>query len=611
MSISAKLFLAAYQNLGLDSEPYYIYGSGKCCDDIYSFILAQGLRAPEAVLDTEVKSKELYAVNDIATWDRDALRDHYIICASLAFFDAISTRLVNAYKIPVHNIKSLHSESLASKAWDEHCNLATATFTVNNSADAGSASYVKNGYYVGCISNQLVIDLQQTLSRSDYKPLERDQYETHYVYSNSLSDQQLTEINQQQEFAQLNQENLTKIQQLADILYEEVRDEIQSDWRVINVRAWQSKESSNGVFASNQLHTDGFHQSIKKILVYLSAPSKSTGTTELVLSNGDSFVLEGEAGTWLLFDNSRLLHKGIYNPAYIRNVVELTIAPSTYKTQGVSVGGNNAWYPELPWYRAVSSVNLGGGKAFKSPGWVNYDVIKHPNVTQLTFDESTQLPHKDKSISLVYSSHFFEHISSSTLRPLLQETHRILVEHGDLVIKLPDFENVIAQYKAGNSDYFELWNISDETLQLWKNFDVKDCIENRASMIFLGYWNRHYGDHFSNQRSFSREAYHGPARIEKKQIKKLLTQESPNKISEYLKHHVLKNESSENISFNHQNAWSKTELIQMMNRLGFSVTSTDKNVIQNHFPDIPDLLEASEISMYLSFKKTPNTLLGS
>ena len=209
MSVSAKLFLATYQNLGLGSAPYFIYGSGKCCDDIYSFILSQGLRVPEAVLDTEIKSKELYSVNDIATWDKEALRAHYIICASLAFFDAISTRLVNSYKIPVQNIKSLHSESLASKAWDEHCNLATATatatatFTVNNSANAGSTSYVKNGYYVGSLSNQQVIDLQETFSRSDYKPLEVDQYETHYLYSNSLSEQQITEINQQQEFAQL------------------------------------------------------------------------------------------------------------------------------------------------------------------------------------------------------------------------------------------------------------------------------------------------------------------------------------------------------------------------------------------------------------------------
>ncbi len=243
----------------------------------------------------------------------------------------------------------------------------------------------------------------------------------------------------------------------------------------------------------------------------------------------------------------------------------------------------------------TSKLNLGGGRKWKSPGWLNLDSAASP---AFHFVYDCRFPCERESQEIVYSSHLLEHLPIVVVHNVLNEIRRVLKCGNSLVIKIPDFNNVLSNWRSGNKRYFGKLGMN-KVVSTWGSKDVIDNIDNRCSMMFCGFWNEEYGDHFSKGIKEDPDAYHGPVPMAEEELKKLLFTNSPYLISSTLRKLALKHG---NITFNHQTAWSRKEFVDLIKNHGFSV-EMNLDYILNKYASVPGILTQKEISLYLVGRK--------
>lgn len=246
-------------------------------------------------------------------------------------------------------------------------------------------------------------------------------------------------------------------------------------------------------------------------------------------------------------------------------------------------------------------INIGSGK-MSWIGWLCLDELIHPTVFNIKFTSSCVFPIKSNSISLAYTSHCLEHLNDNVVNRLLEEVKKCLLPGGYFVVKIPDFDYFKKEYILGNSNAMNNKGC-ESVIWSWKNLDVEDNFENRTAMMFSGYWNKNYGDHFSGNISYSDlGAYHGPPLIEKSKLIEILRDLEIRDISKTLNNIILKDTNLG--SFNHCNAWSKHDLEKLLIHHGFGIKKMDKlSILKNFNNQIPDLESMYEWSMVvIAFK---------
>ncbi len=247
------------------------------------------------------------------------------------------------------------------------------------------------------------------------------------------------------------------------------------------------------------------------------------------------------------------------------------------------------------------NISIGGGANYHHAGWHNFDSASGPlNPWPLAFTPQTTFPVPDKWARLVYSSHCLEHLDDATVSRVLSEARRMLRPDGALVLKLPDFEQVLDRWRAGDEAYFDQWGMAD-VIPTWKNMGMEATIDAKAAMIFCGWWNDAYGDEFGRRRPEAERAYHGPAVIEnlRERMENELArwENRPYGLSKAFVGRV--NSQQVGAHFNHRNAWCRTELRErVLKEAGFAVLSQDAAAIIKRYADIPGILDQRPISMY-------------
>jgi hypothetical protein len=244
-------------------------------------------------------------------------------------------------------------------------------------------------------------------------------------------------------------------------------------------------------------------------------------------------------------------------------------------------------------------LNIGGGPKWNHKGWLNLDATAP---MPFIFEKHNEFPLKDNSQEIVYSSHALEHLPEAVVDYVLKESHRVLGDYKDLVIKIPDFDNILAHWRVNDDAYFRKEHGGlRKIIPTWKSKGVPDTIDYRCSMIFCGFWNQAYGDHFSKKIKKHPDAYHGPVPMSEKELKELLSTGKPNLISSTLRAEALK---QGDITFNHQTAWGKEEFIELLRSHGFFIR-THMNVedILKEYSFIPGINEMKEISLFVSSHK--------
>jgi hypothetical protein len=146
-----------------------------------------------------------------------------------------------------------------------------------------------------------------------------------------------------------------QLRAMADLMSELERGittHVGGGWKVINLKSW-SVRSDTVQHGPNAWHLDGFPVGTFKLMVYLTPIGPATGTTEVRFTDGSSQILEGEAGTYLLFDPSMLWHRGVAptDAGVERTHIEITIMRATATDLRLVEGGLNSAFPNLPWTR--------------------------------------------------------------------------------------------------------------------------------------------------------------------------------------------------------------------------------------------------------------------
>ena len=247
-----------------------------------------------------------------------------------------------------------------------------------------------------------------------------------------------------------------------------------------------------------------------------------------------------------------------------------------------------------------NKINIGCGKVNWS-NWILLDEINYPGVRLISFNKNTKLPYKDNSISLFYSSHFFEHINDESINRLLNEIKRVSVPGSFFILKIPDFSWFLDQYN------FKIKQSMDETgldslVITWSNYNLEDCFENRVAAHFCSYFTIPYGDHFGGNFNIkSKNSYFGPPKVPVNFLKKIFKSNSPNEISKILSLEALKDPLFK--SFNHQNSWSESEMAKVLSEFNLNIESINKELICYQFKEIiPDIFCMYDWSKYYLIK---------
>ncbi len=240
------------------------------------------------------------------------------------------------------------------------------------------------------------------------------------------------------------------------------------------------------------------------------------------------------------------------------------------------------------------NVSIGGGPNYHYAGWLNYDSAAGPlNPWPIEFTPQFTLPGPSGYARLVYSSHCLEHLDDATVARVLDQARRVLRPDGALILKLPDWEQVLERWRAGDEAYFDQWGMG-KVIPTWKNMGVEPTIHAKAAMIFCGWWNDAYGDEFGNRTPDAEGAYHGPPVFRSKDTHETLAEYAS--ISDLAT--VLRGRVPMGGHYNHRSAWSRAELAALLEAHGFALLSQDADEICRRYAAVPGIDTQRAISQY-------------
>jgi hypothetical protein len=161
--------------------------------------------------------------------------------------------------------------------------------------------------------------------------------------------QQYAGVNRQHVFVWPLAETLWVLRDILDVLREPVAAALGSPWRLLQIKAWTTEAGHIDV-GPNEWHKDGQPPDLLKIMIYLTETGPDLGGLEVELPKGKVAALAGPPGTWVLFYNSVMRHRGVApkKEGIKRVVIELTLVPWLTFDLEPRYLGQNARHPFWP-----------------------------------------------------------------------------------------------------------------------------------------------------------------------------------------------------------------------------------------------------------------------
>ncbi len=217
--------------------------------------------------------------------------------------------------------------------------------------------FVELGFKQGLLPEADIANFIEVLEECPTINFYQDDFVPGYVYNYTLKPYE-KEINAWNLYYKLEKQHLKRLIPILKMLAQPVTECIGTPWCVIQIRCWKSYKGAPEMIL-NSWHNDGFHPAIYKIMVYLTGASLEIGTTELALKDGSTLPIKGSSGTWLLFKNTELKHRGVSPITQDRITIEFTITHAIKHDFRPVCAGENANYPKLPWYSYEHLIELG------------------------------------------------------------------------------------------------------------------------------------------------------------------------------------------------------------------------------------------------------------
>ncbi|MDP4488569.1 hypothetical protein QDG88_11610 [Pseudoalteromonas piscicida] len=436
MSEIKTRFLEQYHKHNLATEPYAVYGSGGGCEQILALIKQDALVAPAMLIDDKPGTDTVTGLTDLT---REDIKQYKIVVSSQTFFYAIKDKLLERFAPAELEIISLLDYQTSfdnplyrsEQAWKEHTRLARRDYEGAHTAD-----FARDKFYIGEVNPAFADRFRQvaeSLPRSGYDTTASQSDYTYYRNFASLNDD--AEVQR----LQLTHEARQHIDEFLAHVYDDVCTQLGYNWQVVNGRITRLAQISDSQLGSNAYHTDSLPDTVIKLLLFLTPPSKTLGTTAIKTEQGQEVFVTGPTGTWALLEVSQLLHRGISSDSAQRIVCELTITPSRRRNTEATIKGIVSHYPLMPWQRCselkVCVYPIG---ALENDNWAIYG--DSPSLFYNTLSPESEQPvelyHDANSVALVYLTPRTFNLEQSQLQALLAESLRVLKPDGDLLLQV-------------------------------------------------------------------------------------------------------------------------------------------------------------------------------
>jgi hypothetical protein len=207
----------------------------------------------------------------------------------------------------------------------------------------------------------------------DLDPKSRDSYATH-----KLADQPI----------------LSMLNQALESITVQVENVLGYFWKAGVARFYSQKAGSFG----GGYHVDNWPLGLKKIMIYPAGADADRGSTQFIIEEGRTRMIEGGPGVWAIFENSLLTHRAWGgNPEFgDRPTIEITVIPAFENSPRVEAAHIHVGYPWLPpeldqRSGVASSVGL-------SPESIKWRMLTRTLITALTMPDNVDLPAWCKNI---------------------------------------------------------------------------------------------------------------------------------------------------------------------------------------------------------------------
>lgn len=247
-----------------------------------------------------------------------------------------------------------------------------------------------------------------------------------------------------------------------------------------------------------------------------------------------------------------------------------------------------------------SYMNIGGGEKFYHQGWLNLegaDSYLHP----MMLTPECDFPASSDSLSVIYSSHNFEHLDDATLDRVCQESFRVCQTDGYFVVKVPNFDRVMTDWQSNETtDFFNHWGF-ELLLDNWAKNGVEGNLDNKATCIICSIREKDGPTLFETEKALNASGYLGPVRCTPEQMAQVKALNSPKEVCAKLREFAHHNH--QHFEFIHQNAWSREEFVSYVEAFGFKHVAKEAADILQQFDWIPAIESSELISSYYLFQK--------
>jgi len=141
--------------------------------------------------------------------------------------------------------------------------------------------------------------------------------------------------------------------------------------RIVSSHIW----SLNPGPRNYQWHLDWWPLALKKLFIFPSGADESLGSTAFRLKTGEEVIVRGPPGTWMIFENSALEHKGIESQVTPRPTIAINLAPAFRTDLSLFDAGTNSGFPWFP-IESVTGTAAQGIPDYYGPGTVNDRILK-------------------------------------------------------------------------------------------------------------------------------------------------------------------------------------------------------------------------------------------
>jgi hypothetical protein len=236
-------------------------------------------------------------------------------------------------------------------AWRANATLSGAMGRLRRQTSTISSAFSEMPLLLGKVSSSTLANLQPAILSAPFAKFSASDHAAGYVFqTDGVAISRIFEGGYR--FRQIAPAQLHAVSDFLSEVAPAITAHLGTGWKVINLKSW-SVRSDTVPQGPNAWHLDGFPIGTFKLMVYLTPIGPMTGTTEVRFADGSSKVLEGEAGTYLLFDPSLLWHRGVapLSAGIERTHIEISIMRALSTDLRLVEGGLNSSYPRVPWTR--------------------------------------------------------------------------------------------------------------------------------------------------------------------------------------------------------------------------------------------------------------------